>query len=191
MHTGIVFAIEADSAEEAVEQIYSLIEERTICDWSDWSETGGRWVTHLPDGPLRFQDDRKKFNELVDNFRQSTENTLIEIIKDYGHLTLDDLIGDPRYSFGFDRHEFTEETHGDRAEEGLADEKTEEDKQRDLKDSLATYNSIRALEIVQGRLTPDTHFFDLTGWTPSRKYLNERLKKSPSKQYLVMWDFHY
>lgn len=191
MHTGIVFAVEADDAEEAIAMINTAIDEERFAEWSDWSEPSGRWSDVVEGGVLRYSDNPEKFNQIVDKFRESTEQVLIDFVKDYGHLTLDELVGDPRYSFGFDRDEFTEETHRDRAEKGLVEERTEEERRQVIKDSLASYKSIRALEIVQGRFTSDSHFYDYSGSSLSRKWLNERIAKDPEKQFVVVWDFHY
>lgn len=191
MHTGIVFAVEADDAEEAISILDGAIYEGQLAPWSDWSEHAGRWSDVCDSGVLRYSDNPEQFNKIVDDFRETTEQVLVEFVRDYGHLTLDELIGDPRYSFGFDRDEFTEETHRDRAEAGLAEEDAEEKKRRDLKDSLATYNAIRALEITQGRFTSDTHFYDFSGSSINRRWLNERIEKDPERQYLVVWDFHF
>lgn len=191
MHTGIVFAVEADSAEEAVRRVEVSIYEENFAEWSDWSEHSGRWSDVVENGVLCYKDNPEKFDEVVDGFRKITEQVLIETVKDYGHLTLDELIGDPRYCLNIDNDEFTEETHRKRAEGELVDERTDEEKKRDIKDSLAVYHAKRALKLVEGQFGPDAHFYDMSADSLSRKWLDGRIKKDPKKQYLVVWDFHF
>lgn len=188
MHTGVVFVIEADSAEDALASIEGQVYEGHLADWSDWSEHAGRWSDVVDGGVLRYSDNPERFNEVVDKFIQSTENEVIEIIKEIGHLTIDELVDDPRYHFRLDKYETEEERDKRRAEhESLSDE----EKKSRSKDALALYHAIRVLKITDGHFTSDTHFFDLSGWSSGRSWLDDRIKENPEKQFIVVWDFHF
>lgn len=183
MHTGIVLAIEAEDAEDAVARIETFIESRA--HWSDWNEIGGRWSTVIDGNVLCYTDDPETFNQVVNDFIESTNSEEIQLLKEVGHLSVEELVSDPRYNFSFAMSD--EERAAENKElEGLSDE----ERRKRSNDKFSRYRASKLLRMNGDEFLPETHFFDAEWDTRARYELDKRIAKNPEKQYLVVWDFH-
>lgn len=165
MHSGVFLVVEADSREEAIDLAQEFANDT---NWSDWNEHEGRWKGILDGGVLRYSDDSKRFNELVDGAIQNTSAGLNELLNYVGDLTIRELVTDNRYRLGNDDSEDP----------------------RDIDEFLALHRSKKALNIVYGDFSQDMFFFDIKDYANNRTSLDRRIMENPDKQYLLMWDFH-
>lgn len=164
MHSGVMLVVEADSREEAIDLAHEFANDT---NWSDWNEHEGRWKGILDGGVLRYSDDSKKFNELVDNAINNTDAGLNELLNYVGDLTIRELVTNANYRMGLPENE-----------------------SRDIDEFLALHRSKKALNIVYGDFAPDMFFFDIKGYANNRTALDQRIMENPDKQHLLMWDFH-
>lgn len=184
MHTGIILAIEADDADEAVSCVESFIENNA--NWSDWNEIGGRWSSVIEGNVLCYKDDPEEFNRIVDSFIESTNREEIELIKEVGHLSVEELVSDPRYNFDL----FMSDEAREAEQEELKSLSDEEKRKRSL-EKFYCWRAIKLLRMNNGEFVPETHFFDAEWNTRTRNELDKRIAANPEKQYLVVWDFHF
>lgn len=185
MHTGIILAVEAEDAEDALARAESFVES---VHWSDWNEHNGRWSGTIPDGVLRYSDNPELFNETVDNFIESTDKEEIDLIKAVGHLSVEELITDPRYDYNFDEFRSEEEIAEERKRfEALSDE----DKKVYSNEKSHRWRATKLLRMNSMEFLPETHFWDVEWHTRGRSRLDQRIKENPEKQFIVVWDFHF
>lgn len=180
MHTGILLAVEAEGSEDALIIFKDFADEVA---WSDWNEHQGRWAGQIPDGILCYKDDPELFNSIVERYVEISNEAEIELLQQVGHLSIEELISDPRYFINW--HADIEDIRSEK--EGLSDE---EGKTRAF-EKLNQYRAFKLLEINQDRFNPDMHFFDIYYSTRSTVPLKKRIDENPEKQYIAMWDFHY
>lgn len=93
MHTGHILLVEADSSEEALGKVNSILEEGYF-DWSDWSQVGGRYRNFYVDGDvLGYTEDTEKFEEALAKalqFREGAFENYKERLDEKG-ITLNSL----------------------------------------------------------------------------------------------------
>lgn len=183
MHTGILLAVEAEDADVALSIATDFAERQ---DWSDWNEHQGRWEGQIPNGVLCYTDDPELFNSVVDLYVEMTNSEELDLLKDVGHLSIEELISDPRYFFNW--HATPEELE---EEQNSLLTLTEEERKARSGDKFHQYRAFKLLNINQNHCAPETHFYDVDEYTRSSIPLKKRLVSSPDKQYIVMWDFHY
>jgi hypothetical protein len=176
MHTGIVLAIEADSKEEAVQKIEFFNEHNA--SWSDWSEHGGRWEDVVEGAVLRYSDDPTRFNEVVLEFRKSTEISKARYLEELGDVTVKELVTSEEY---LPFHKKSEKIK----------EMTDEEREEYLDKSLALWRAKKLLQLQDGEFGSDQHFYDAESYSVSDEYLLRRIEENPSRQFIVVWDYHY
>jgi len=94
MHTGIALVVQADSAEEAVACVEHFNEHNA--QWSDWNEHGGRWSDVIEGAVLRYSDDPKKFNELVEQYKGYKKAEIERFMAEVGDLTIKEIVTNPK-----------------------------------------------------------------------------------------------
>jgi len=62
---------------------------------------------------------------------------------------------------------------------------------RDAGHSLDLYHLRQAIAITEGNGKHDAYFYDLKEWCEDFKYLRERMETDPTRQFLVLVDFHH
>lgn len=97
MHTGIVLAVQADDAEDAVGQAELFNEYNAR--WSDWNEHGGRWDDVVEGAVLRYSDNPEKFRSIVKTFQEYAQNEVNRLIESVGNLSIKELATDPKYQY--------------------------------------------------------------------------------------------
>ena len=106
-----------------------------------------------------------------------TQETIDKTVKEYGDITLKDLLQDPRYDFaGFSGSNRT---------------LTEEQRDTQLKNSLAVFRVGQALRIKNSEYNSETFFYDTVELTPNPKYLQDRCVSNPEEQWIVVVDYHF
>lgn len=186
MHTGVIFAVEAESPQDAISDVEVYIENGMV-PWSDWGEHEGRWAGVLPEGGvLCYTDNPEEFNRIVGEFLSQTEDEELRLLKDVGHLSIEELISDPRYNLDFTMS--NEEFEAEKIE--VAALSSEERTKRSV-EKLSRYKAVKLLRMNGSEFMPETHFWDAEWDTRYRNRMDERIAKNPSQQYLVIWDFHF
>lgn len=163
MHCVQLIFIEADTHQEAIDNVASRLDE---ADWSDWASVGGRWKGVFGEGEpdaILYSNDPEKWNEMVKTFSEyrvahmkealaSLEKkgkTVGDLIDDYDPMTNDFDLGMEGYYL------------------------------RRIGSLLADY------------WTSDSSMYDLEAGTSNLTYLQERIEKDPKKQFMVAVDFHH
>ena len=95
----------------------------------------------------------------------------------YGDVPLKDLLTNPKYDF--------------KSFKGSLQELTQAERETYLKESLAIYKVTRALRIMNEEYDSDTMFYDTVEYTPNPKWVDERSKTDPDKQWIVIVDYHF
>lgn len=186
MHTSILFAVQANSPEDAVDRVYNFTDR---LEWSDWNEHQGRWEGEIPNGVICYSEDKDLFLSTLDKYVMSTNQEEIEFLKQVGHLTVEELISDPRYSYNIEKCYASDAEKEAERQEFLSMSK--EEQELHAFDQLYQYRALKLFEMNMGRCIPETHFYDAEEGTRSPLPLKERFENAPEKQYLVMWDLHY
>jgi hypothetical protein len=57
--------------------------------------------------------------------------------------------------------------------------------------NLDLYRLRQAISIVEDKGKHDQYFYDLNEWTGDFKYVNQRCETDPTRQFLVLVDFHH
>jgi len=176
MHTGILLAVTAQSAKEAVDKVNNWNE--YSAGWSDWSEHGGRWSDELPNNVLCYGDNPELFKTTIAKYKQFTQDTIERDLEGIKDLTIEELVTNKRYSFA---NRYSAETN----------KLTKDEKQQALSDSLALFRAKKLLSIVHDDFTSEQHFYDIEDYTAETDDLNKRIESDPTQQYLVIWDYHH
>jgi len=181
MHTGIALVVQAKSAEQAITCVEHFNEHNA--QWSDWNEHGGRWSDVIEGAVLRYSDDPKKFNELVEEFKGYKKAEMARFIAEVGDLSVKELVTNPKYRYG----------SGNPLNdvEGLSEEEKKKAREEYLDNSLKLWQAKKLLKLVDGEFGENQHFFDADAHTTEDNYLNERIKENPDEQFIVIWDYHY
>lgn len=171
MHTYHRIAVQAIDEEDAKGIALAFADEQ---DWSDWHtlpERDGEIVT------VNHKANPKEFRDLVEEALMWTQETIDKTVKEYGDITLKDLLQDPRYDFaGFSGSNRT---------------LTEEQRDTQLKNSLAVFRVGQALRIKNKEYNAETFFYDAVELTPNPKYLQDRCVSNPEEQWIVIVDYHF
>lgn len=175
MHTGILFAVEADDLTDAISQAEGFAD---ACEWSDGSEQAGRFA-ESDKSVVKYSDNPELFQDLVDKFQASTEDEIRQALELVGNLTVSELVINPRYRL------FRDE---DDEEVGIPSPTNDP---KDTMEVFSVFNAAKVLRLVAGYFTPETHFWDITWGTRGTRNLKERIAENPDKQYVIVWDFHY
>lgn len=165
MHTLQIMLIEADSAEEALEEVKSRTglygdDSGSGPDWSDWHEIGGRWGGYFE-------------GENVISYAENValaEETLKQTLEW--------------------RAEEMERLRKDSDLEALLSSVDSYDPENPVMD-FKVYCAKSLAEMALDYWTSRSKVFDLHDYTASIKYFRKRLEENPEKQYLVAVDFHY
>jgi hypothetical protein len=163
MHTLQIMLIEADSAEDAIEEVKSrtgLYGETSGPDWSDWHEVGGRWDGYFEGSNVLSYAENVALAEETLKTALTWRGEEIERLK--GEADFDKLV---------------ELVDNYNAEEPVFDH--------------SVWVARRLTELVMDYWTPDSKVFDLHDYTASLKYFRKRLEENAENQYLVAVDFHF
>ena len=176
MHVLHWIAVEADSAEEAFDEVVSTLvadgDWNTVswADWSDWHVVGGgRWSNsqydNSPEMVKSYTEHKEEFEEALLSVRKNRVNTLdsfwdrVSIVRFEKQIT--DYI----------------ETGGEQ------DEKEPYD--------MNLWYIGKIAKILSNEYNPDSFFYDLHEHSANMSYLSGRIAEKPEKQFLVPVDFHY
>jgi hypothetical protein len=163
VHCVQLLFVEAETHQDAIDEVSSRLEE---ADWSDWSEVGGRWSGLFGEGEpnaILYSNDPEKWHEMIITFSEyrvahmkealaaidKTGKSLGEMIDEYSPIANNYDLGMKGYYL------------------------------RKIGGILADY------------WTSDSAMFDLEAGTSNLEYLQERIAKDPKKQFMVVVDFHH
>ena len=174
MHTYHRLAIEAIDEDDAKGKALQFAEQQ---EWSDWHS--------LPDNDrldgvsvaTNYKANPTKFTELVEEALGWTQETIDKVTQEYGDITLKELLTNPKYDMG--------------GFSGSLKELTEEERDTQLKNSLAVFRVGKALRVKNKEYDADTFFYDTQEYTPNQKYLQDRCAINPEEQWIVIVDFHF
>ena len=176
MHVYHRLAVVADNEEEAKNTAVHFAEEQ---GWSDWccileedriNEEECKIATNFKDNP-------EIFNKLIKQACEWTQATVNLAVELYGDVPLKDLLTNPKYDF--------------KSFKGSLQELTQAERETYLNESLAIYKVTRALRILNDEYDSDTMFYDTVEYTPNPKWVDERSKTDPDKQWIVIVDYHF
>lgn len=163
MHTVQLLLIEADTHQEAVSKVESIIE-GWEGHWSDWHEVGGRWSgifgENHPD-VINYKNDPELFEKHLNDFVQGRKLRLTESLERFenGGKSLRELLDEYNPEvFSFD---------------------------------MELYNLKCMLRVMAGDWTYDTGFYDLESYSETLQPFRERVATHPEKQFAVAVDFHF
>lgn len=174
MHTLHHIAVEAASSKAAFRSVKLFVEERIASGefWSDWAVVGGgRWSEHSKDDHEDTPKDVISYVKNKDTFESALQITR-ESRKQEMKRTIENIAGE--------------------GEAALVIAALEYAKKGDCEPyNMNSYMFLKVTEVLCGRWTPDTFFYDMKDQTTSFSYLEERVKDNPEEQYLVPVDFHF
>ena len=174
MHTYHRLAVEAIDEDDAKGRALQFAENQEWSDWHSLMETDRldfAVVTNYKANP-------EKFNELVEEALGWTQETIDQVVKEYGDIPLKELLTNPQYDFAGYEGEPSPEL-------------TQEQKDKRLTDSLAVFRVGRALSVKNSEYGADIHFYDTQEYTPNPKYLKDRCATNPEEQWIVIVDYHF
>ena len=174
MHTYHRLAVEAIDEDDAKGRALQFAENQEWSDWHSLMETDRldfAVVTNYKANP-------EKFNELVEEALGWTQETIDQVVKEYGDIPLKELLTNPQYDFAGYEGEPSPEL-------------TQEQKDKRLTDSLAVFRVGRALSVKNSEYGADIHFYDTKEYTPNPKYLQDRCATNPEEQWIVIVDYHF
>ena len=174
MHTLHWFAVEAESKEEAFDQVQARLstdDGDRFVEWSDWHVVGGgRWSdSQYDDSPdmIVGYDEPEKFNYALERVKKNRIEEMNHILAQLDTDKLKSDIVDYISNSGILPNEQIFDLNG--------------------------YYFKKAGDMLMDYYTPDSYFYDLVEYTAHLGYLQERLDNEDKKmlQYLVPVDFHY
>lgn len=183
MHTAIIFTVEAEDKAQALDYVSEFAHETS---WSDWNELGGRWADLTEGAILKYSDNPEKFMELVEMAKGWYNHFISRALQEVGHLTIRELVEDPRYDFASD---WSRQESLRMQQQGAS-----EDERRDMMTrGLSKWQARRVLNVISGDFQPETGWLDLGVFSElgDATDLEERIKDNPDRQFLVVWDFHH
>lgn len=170
MHTCQIMLVEADSAEEAINEVKSQItySEYPFPAWSDWHEIGGRW-----DGLFAGWEETR-------NALCYTENSALaeDIIKDFAGYRKQEMKRNLAQinSESFDLEKMIEEYDPENF---------------NYAEGMKAWNLLRLAKLLSNDWCSDTGVFDLKEQSVNLEFFRKRLEENPTRQYLVPVDFHF
>ena len=167
MHVGQILLVEAESHEEALDKVKSVVQysENPTPDWSDWNEIGGRWngMFGKDKNVLRYTENtalaEEKLGEWIEG-RKAEIARYLEAVK-----TVD------LHAVASSYNPEAEKTYG--------------------ASSMSLWQLGKLVSILDDDWTPDSGVYDLENYTANLKAFRERLAIAPEMQYLVVVDFHF
>jgi hypothetical protein len=163
MHCVQLLFVEADTHQDAIDEVNSKLDQ---ADWSDWSEVGGRWSGIFGEGEpnaILYSNDPEKWDEMIKTFSDyrvaHMKEALAELEKD------------------------------DKDVSDLIDEYDPLANNFDL--GMKGYYLRRIGSLLADYWTSDSAVFDLEAGTSNLAYLTERTATNPKKQFMVAVDFHH
>lgn len=95
MHIPHMLLVEAESHEDAVSMATMWVnqEDYNPCDWSDWSEVGGRWEGMF-DGKdtVCYAENAELFDKHLQEFQETMQATKERYLSDVADLTISEII---------------------------------------------------------------------------------------------------
>ena len=175
MHTYHRLAVQADSAEEAKAIALNFAEDQ---EWSDWHS--------LPDDSrlsdmkvaTNYTSDTTAFTKIVEQACEWTTDCIRDVVKQYGDVSLKEILTNPRYDFAVYEGQPVREL-------------TEEENDKRLGDSLAVFRVSRAMKVLNKEYGSETMFYDTVEYTPNPEWLNKRTESDPDTQWIVIMDYHF
>lgn len=164
IHCVQLLLVEADTHQEAIENVRSRLDE---ADWSDWSEVGGRWEGMFgddePTNALNYSNDPEVFMKWINTFSEYRHSHMKEALAGFekGGKTLGEVIDsyDPRVN--------------------------------DFELGMVGFWIRKIGTLIADYWNNDTAIWDLEAGTGTLTYLMERIDKDPKKQFAVIVDFHF
>ena len=175
MHTYHRIAVQAMDRADAESRALTFAESQ---EWSDWMSITDD--SHYTDkkAVTNYKEDPTGFTELVEQACEWTNQCVGEVVKQYGEVSLKELLTNPQYDFaGYEGQP--------------SPELTQEQKDKRLTDSLAVFRIGRALKVLNSEYGSETMFYDAVELTPNPKYLTERCESNPEEQWIVIVDYHF
>jgi hypothetical protein len=165
MHVSHIVAVEASDYEEAIDSAESFCSagdwSYRSFDWSDYYSVGGRWADEFGEG--------KDALCYADNPELFDSTVAGKIGK--REEALDGYLLKARES-GITLDNMKERGKGDSYANGL-------------------WALRKAVCIAEGDSRENAYFYDTSEYTESNEYLQERIKTDPSRQWIVVVDFHF
>lgn len=180
MHTCHILLVEADSVDEAFEQVFSQLnnDDYNHPEWSDWHNAtspstldfSGRWAGEIfftPNENGEADPDEDKPNYLC----YADDPTLAEQVLDkYLNLRLNELQELKSKAVDLSIYPYNPYTN-------------------DYNNGL--YGSKKLAKILDDEWTPESYVYDLTAESASLYNFVERVKENPKNQWLIPVDFHF
>lgn len=171
MHTYHRIAVQAMDEADAKEKALNFAGRQEWSDWQSLPVRDGETVV------VNHKANPKEFRDLVEEALVWTQDTIDKVVKDFGDITLKDLLLDPQYDFaGFSGSNTT---------------LTQEQRDTQLKNSLAVFNVGQAFRIKNSEYGAETFFYDAVDLSPNPKYLRDRCVSNPEEQWIVVVDYHF
>lgn len=164
MHTGQILLVEAETEEEALDKVRSVIEygDEVTPRWSDWHEIGGRWkdIFGKHGVVLRYSKDEELANEKIHEWSQGRVKDMLRSYEEVKKFDLEKAIAEynPESASSFD---------------------------------MNSYYLKKVASILNDDWTAESGVYDLESWTGVLKHFRERVAIAPEMQFLVIVDFHF
>lgn len=163
-HTGHILLVEADSIEDAISSVEGSVTyaDTPNPDWSDWHAIGGRWDDVVEGNALGYEGNEERFMEIINQFLDYRTGTMQNLLEQLEK----------------ENHDFA----------SAVDAYTANVK---MTIGLSNWRAMRLAQLLENYWTSDSHVYDLEAYTAGLGYFYERLEKDPSRQFLVVVDFHF
>ncbi len=175
MHTYHRIAVQAMDKADAESRALTFAESQ---EWSDWMSVTDDSQYTTTKAITNYKEDPTGFKELVEQACEWTNHCIGEVVKQYGEVSLKEILTNPQYDFAGYEGEPSPDL-------------TEEQKGKRLTDSLAVFRIGRALKVLNSEYGSETMFYDAVELTPNTKYLTERCESNPEEQWIVIVDYHF
>lgn len=95
MHIPHMLLVEAESHEDAVSMATMWVnqEDYNPCDWSDWSEVGGRWAGMFDDkDTVCYAENAELFDKHLQEFQETIQQTKERYLSEVGDMTISEIM---------------------------------------------------------------------------------------------------
>ena len=170
MHTCQIMLVEADSGDEAIDEVKAQItySETPYPSWSDWHEVGGRWEG-LFDGweqtrnALCYAENPNLADDIIKEFVAVRKKELERALEEMSQPDFD--IEEMVSAYNPDKYDFSY--------------------------SMKAWTLARVGKLLSNSWCSDTGVFDLKEASCNLEYFWGRVEQDPTRQYLVPIDFHF